>query len=106
MNNTFNRKNVMPSNRCHSDNELAGGQKNAFHQQLIAIRISNMEHWHKYYQPTCNITNNLCNKDAYMMEAPLHKYSDCYLWEINFLDIIYKDFWGLYLMQYFRTLQD
>ena len=106
MNNTFNRKNVMPSNRCHSDNELAGGQKIVFHHQLIAIKLSNMEHWHTYYQPKCNITNNLWNGDAYMMEVPLQKYSDFSLWEINVLERIYKDLWGLSLMEYLRTVQD
>ena len=83
MNNTFNKKIVMPSNRCHSDNELAEGKKSVPHQQRIAIRLSNMEHWHNYYQPKCNITNNLWMGDAYMMEAPLQKYSDFSLWEIN-----------------------
>ena len=41
-----------------------------------------------------------------MMEAPTKVYSTFSLWEINVLDKIYKDFWGLSLMEYLRTLQD
>ena len=41
-----------------------------------------------------------------MIEAPMMKYSKFSLWETQVVKKIYKDFWGLSLMTYLRSLQD
>ena len=76
------------------------------YKQLMAIKFSAMEHWHKYKQTKCNITTNLWLGDALLMKSPTEVYSTFSLWEMNVLDNIYKDFWGLSLMNFLRTLQD
>ena len=72
----------------------------------MAIKFSAMEHFHKYKQTKCNITNNLWLGDALLMKAPTERYKTFSLWEMNVLENIYKDFWGLSLMNFLRSLQE
>ena len=72
----------------------------------MAIQLSAMEKFHKYKQLRCNITNSLWLGDAYLMKAPTEKYKTFSLWEMNVLEKTYKDFWGISLMGFLRSLEE
>ena len=72
----------------------------------MAIQFSAMEKFHKYKQMRCNITKHLWLGDDWLMEAPTKVYNTFSMWEMNMLEKTYKDFWGISLMRWLRTLEE
>ena len=70
----------------------------------MAIQFSAMEKFHKSKQMRCNINKHLWLGDTFLMEAPTKVYNTFFMWEMNMLEKTYKDFWGISLMRWLRTL--
>ena len=71
-----------------------------------AIDFSAIDKPHKYKQGRCNITKKLWMGDEFLIEGPARKDTLFTMWEINLLTHTYEDFWGISLMNWFRSLQE